>query len=343
MFALTLLRQLLGTGLALWALVSAIFLLSHRDPTGPETWLLPDLAERAGPLRTARAEQEVARQAVRERLGLNLPLFYTGRVAQPTGRSRWRWIGSHNQYHQWLMTLVQGDLGRSIRTGEPVGARLAGALRYTLPLMSLALLVAATAALGLGVRLAATPRWWHPPVRTLLVAVQSIPLLLLALALLRLLALFDEGDGYALGWNWVFSFGLPLVSLVLVALPELTLQLEAGLRLQLQTGYAATARAKGVGEEALLWHHALPNALAPSISQLTEMLPALVSGALVVEVVYGLPGVGRLLAEAAALRDYPVLIAGVLLAGAARLGALLLADGLYRWADPRLRWHRATA
>ena len=80
------------------------------------------------------------------------------------------------------------------------------------------------------------------------------------------------------------------------------------------------------------------NALLPTLAQLAELLPALVAGAVVVEVIFALPGMGRLLAEAAAARDYPVLVGGVLLTGAARLLALLLADLLYFWADPRIRW-----
>ena len=120
-------------------------------------------------------------------------------------------------------------------------------------------------------------------------------------------------------------------------LPSLALPLEAALRHELSTDYATTARAKGLPIGQVLRRHALPNALLPLLTTLTELLPALVAGTVVVEVVFALPGSGRLLAEAAAAHDYPVVVAGVLLAAAARLLGLVLADVLYFLTDPRLR------
>jgi peptide/nickel transport system permease protein len=120
-------------------------------------------------------------------------------------------------------------------------------------------------------------------------------------------------------------------------LPELTLPLAAALRRELASPYAVAARAKGVGQRRLVWHHALPNALLPLLVSFTGLLPALVAGAVVVEVLFALPGMGRLLAEAASTQDYPVLIAGVLLTAGARLLALVAADLLQYRLDPRVR------
>ena len=281
---------------------------------------------------------------------MQLPLFYVGRAAGP-GAS-WQWHGSANQYHHWLSALLHGDLGTSLRSGRPVAGQLGAALRYTLPLTATALALVLGVALLLGQQLAAPRRWWHGPVRAALVGVHSVPLFVVALGLLLLfanpdalawfpvygLAAADETGGWAQLGGQVAHLVLPVASLVLVALPDLTLQLEAALRQERRADYAVTARAKGLTEAQVIRYHALPNALLPLLTQITELLPALVAGAVVVEVVYALPGMGRLLAEAAALRDYPVLIGGVLVTGAARLGALLLADGLYSWADPRIRW-----
>lgn len=352
MSALSLLRRLLQTLLALWALVSLVFLLSHHGPTGPAELLLPDRAElsSSSSVNGQVAAQAAALRDVKARLGLHLPLFYVGRGAGPP-LGRWQWHGSANQYHHWLRALLRADLGTSLRSGRPVAGQLGEALRYTLPLTGAALALVLGAALLLGQQLAAPRRWWHVLVRTALVGVQSVPLFVAALGLLLLFANPD-----VLAWFPVYSLAneettawarlagqaahlvLPVASLVLVALPDLTLQLEAALRQERRTDYATTARAKGLSEAELIRRHALPNALLPLLTQLTGLLPALVAGAVVVEVVYALPGMGRLLAEAAALRDYPVLIGGVLVTGAARLGALLLADILYSWADPRIRW-----
>jgi peptide/nickel transport system permease protein len=187
-----------------------------------------------------------------------------------------------------------------------------------------------------------------------LVSLHALPLFVVALLLLLLFAnpeAFAWFPAYGLDrpasataslWaraaTYLVHMVLPITALVLTALPDLTLQLTAALTQELSTHYAATARAKGLSGSAVIRHHALRNALLPTLAQIAELLPALVAGALVVEVVFALPGMGRLLAEAAATRDYPVLLGGVLLTGAARLLALLLADLFYLWADPRIRW-----
>lgn len=347
--------HLAQTVLAVWALASTVFLLSYRDPDVAVQLALPDAAViGGGPSATPPAGQRAARQAIQQRLGLNLPLFYLGRrPALGNGGGRWRWNGPTNQYHRWLIRLLHGSLGTSFRTGQPVTARLAEALAVTLPLTGTAALLAVMAALGLAARLATGP-WWQRPVRAALVTLHAIPLFVVALTLLlalanpEVLAWFPAygldqyadrapGTGSPL-LSYLWHLVLPVATLVLVALPELTLQLEAALAQELRTDYATTARAKGLSERAVVWRHALRNALLPSLSQLADLLPALVAGAVVVEVVFALPGMGRLLAEAAAARDYPVLVGGVLLTGAARLLALLLADLLYLRADPRIRW-----
>ena len=348
---LLLLRRLFGTALALGVLASVVFLLSHQQPgSGPEEQLLPERGDLSGTMAGTAAAREQAVAQLRHRFGLDMPLFYVSH--RPDGQPGWRWNGFHNQYHQWLRTLLRGDLGVSLRSGQPVATLLIGALAYTLPLMAAALALVVLAALLLGQQLAAPPRWWHGPVRSALVSLHSIPLFVVALGLLLLFAnpefldwfpvYSNLGEETPLSWSQLgvgsARLVLPVISLVLVALPDLTLQLEAALRQELRTDYAITARAKGLGEGQVIRHHALANALLPTITQVTELLPVLVSGALVVEVVYALPGMGRLLAEAATRYDYPVLIGGVLLVGTARLLTLLLADGLYSWADPRIRW-----
>ena len=349
--------RLVRTGLAVWALASAVFLLSYRDLNTAAQLALPDAADLsttgfgAAPARR-RAAQLLA---VRHRLGLDLPLFYVSRPGIPgPNANEWQWNGRDNQYHHWARRVLHGDLGTSFRTGQAVTSRLRQALVVTLPLMGAAAGLAILAALALGQRLAAKPLWGRP-VRAALLLVQALPLFVVALALLLLLANPEvvawfpayglaqftnseaDGIGNRLG-SYLLHLVLPVAALVITALPELTLQLEAALAHELRTDYATTARAKGLAEAAVVRHHALRNALLPTLTQITELLPALVAGAVVVEVVFALPGMGRLLAEAAATRDYPVLVGGVLLTGAARLLALLLADLLYVWADPRIRW-----
>jgi peptide/nickel transport system permease protein len=346
-----LLARLGRAALAAWGIASLVFLLSRLLPGGPEQAALGDAGDLSRPATMARsaASQAATRQALHQRLGLAEPVFYVTRTpAPPVG---WHWNGLHNQYHRWAANVLRGNLGQSYRDGQPVAALLAHAVAYSLPLAAAAAGLAVALALGLGLYLARATRGWLPAlVRTVLAALQVMPLFLLALVLLLVFANPDVlnllpasaldseiASGLpALGY-WLARAALPLLSLVLAVLPSLTFPLEAALHDEAAMDYATTARAKGLTTKAMLWHHALPNALLPLLTTLTELLPTLVAGTVVVEVLFALPGSGRLLAEAAAAHDYPLVVAGVLLTAAVRLLSLVLADVLYFVADPRLR------
>ena len=330
----------------MWALASLVFLLSRWAPATDNSLGLADAADLSTVATAPPATRQLARQAARQRLGLDAPLFYFSRVAVAPGSHTafWRWNGSHNQYHQWLSALAHGNLGTSFRDGRPVAARLGAALVCTLPLTGAAAALALALALRLALGLARRP-WWRRPVLALLTGLQALPLFVLATGLLLLLAnpdalnwfpTYDQSDTGDAAIPLGIYLILPLVCLVLSALPELTLQLEATLAQELRAGYAATARAKGLSMKQLIRRHALRNALLPILPLVADLLPALVAGAVVVEVIFSLPGMGRLLAEAAAARDYPVLVGGVLAVGVARLLALVLADAGARWLDPRV-------
>ena len=334
--------------LAAWVIASAVFLLSRQSTADPEQRVL-DQIDQLGRA-SSPAALAASRQVVRHRLGLDIPVFYVTRAVG----GQWQWRGTPNQYHTWLGQLLRGHLGQSYRDGQPVTALLGPALAYTLPLISLALVLGTGLALGLATYLAAGPA--ATPGRAalllLLTSLQALPLFVLGLLLLLLLAnpavinilpatdladyLPDPGNP-----RWLAAYAvhllLPTICLVLASLPELTLPLAAALRHELASPYAITALAKGFTIKSVLWRHTLPNAVLPLLSSLAGLLPALAAGVVVVEVLFALPGMGRLLADAATTHDYPVLVAGVLLAAAARLLALLLADAAHYWLDPRLR------
>ncbi|MDO7885207.1 ABC transporter permease subunit [Hymenobacter cheonanensis] len=336
---------------AAWLIASLVFISSRLLGGGPEQLALGDSSDLSRPAAGARsaATRQAAQQVVRHRLGLDMPVFYVTREAGPP--VRWQWHGAANQYHRWVMALLHGNLGYSYRDGQAVGAMLWQAVAFSLPLAGSAAVVAVGLALGLGLYLAQAP---GGRLRRLLLGLlagwQVMPLFLLALSLLLLFANPDflnilpgsgqppaNASGPTLAGYWLARSVLPLLSLVLAVLPELTLPLVAMLRHEVRAGYATTARAKGLTAAQVLRRHALPNALLPLLTTLADLLPTLVAGTVVVEVLFGLPGSGRLLAEAAAAHDYPVVVAAVLLSAAARLLGLVLTDILYFLADPRLR------
>lgn len=347
-----LLLQIGRASLAAWATASLVFLLSRGLAVGAEDALLGDSGDlQAHAAGASPGSQWAARQALRQRLGLAEPVFYVTRTSRDS--ATWRWHGTHNQYHHWLAGLLHGELGWSFRDGQPIGPRLRAALRYTLPLAGLAAVATTLGALALGLVLAGGPRQdapvgWRTGLQLLLTSLQGIPVFVLALGLLFLFAnpdLFNLLPAYLPGEDladaelgaYALQLLMPVLTLVLAVLPELTLPLAAALRHELRADYATTARAKGVPPAALLRRHALPNALLPLLTSFAGLLPTLLAGTVVVEVVFSLPGVGRLLAEAAAAHDYPVVVAGVLFTAAVRLLCLVLADVLYALADPRIR------
>jgi len=344
--ALLRLLQLLFTG---WTIITLLFLLTRMLPD--EQQLLARFADTLADATVSKQQIEAAQQAVRLRLGLAEPAFYLSYAPatdQQVLSARWHWNGSHNQYHQWLRTLLQGDLGRSYRTEEPVAELVGSALLVTVPLACLATLFITGLSVWLGLWLAPRPRvGW---MLTGLYALDALPLFVVALLLLLLLANPDYlalFPTYGLGMEDEAGIGsilnqpayvvLPLASLIVTGLAEPTLQLVASLRHEAQLDYILTARAKGLSQERALRRHALRNALLPTLTLFTELLPNLLAGAVVVELIFALPGLGRLLADAAAARDYPVLLGGVLVALVVRQLTLALADWLYQLADPRIR------
>lgn len=343
-----LLARLGRAALAAWGIASLVFIVSRLLPNGPEQLALNEPSELAYP--PSATQVQASQQAMRQRLGLAEPIFYATRALGPDGQWHWSWHGRRNQYHRWAGQLLRGDLGQSYVSGQPVARLLGQALAYSVPLAGGAALLATSLALGIALYLARAPGGRRRAfAQSMLAFLQIMPLFLLALALLLLVANPDALNilpttspaapalslaGVA---NWAARSALPLLSLVLTALPGLTLPLAASLRHELGTAYATTARAKGLPIGRVLRQHLLPNALLPLLTTLTDLLPTLVAGTVVVEVVFALPGSGRLLAEAATTHDYPVVVAGVLLLAGVRLLGLVVADVLYFLVDPRLR------
>ena len=339
-----LLRHTARALVAIWLTLSALFLLS-RSVTDQAAFIQSSLASNAR--LDAQANQAILTQQLLHRYGLDIPLFYASWQAE-TG---WSWHGSHNQYHQWLLQLLRGNLGTSYRQASPVRELLSQALYYTLPLTLLASIASVGLAIGLATSLSYRPRT-RRLVLLVLQGFQSFPLFLVAVGLLLLLANPDVlawFPAFGLGLEqksgtWWQSYGallyhltLPVLSLVIVSLPGLVTQLDGAIQQEMSQAYVATARAKGASRRRTMRGHVLRNALLPTIALLTDLLPNLVAGSVVVEVLFALPGMGRLLAEAAATQDYPVLLGAVGLVTVVRLAAQWLTDVAYQLTDPRIR------
>jgi oligopeptide transport system permease protein len=244
------------------------------------------------------------------------------------------------QYGRYLAGLVQGDLGPSLRFKDFRVNELIGA---GLPLSLTIGLAAAALAILTGVCLGALAAW--RPKSRLLQGLMNLSLLGVVLPsfvvgpLLALLfgiywpvfriAGFEPGDPSFLV--------LPVITLALPVAAYVARLMRDSMRDVLRSNYIRTARAKGLSAGALLWRHALRPALIPVVSYLGPAVAFVITGSLVVEAVFGLPGSGRYLVQGAIDRDYPLVMGMILVYGVVTLVCNLLADLLYGWLDPRVR------
>ncbi|GAB3199580.1 peptide/nickel transport system permease protein [Pontibacter aydingkolensis] len=265
-----------------------------------------------------------------------------------------RWHGTANQYHIWFINALQGDMGISFRDSRPVNTILYDAMANTWWLILISIIVAFMISFELGMLLA-MPQ--SIKLRKLLLPslfiIDSIPLFLLALLLLVLLAtpsflqlfpVFGLGYHTMQGGSWLQRIGilsqymaLPAICLTLSNIPYLTSLIYRSFSEESKKDYARTAKAKGFSERQVIRTQLLRNTLLPTITVLSEALPALVAGAIVVETIFAIPGMGRLLVDAVLARDYPVIVAIVLVVAVFRVVLYLLADVGYSLADPRIR------
>lgn len=252
----------------------------------------------------------------------------------------------HVQFGQWLTAAVRGDLGSSLRTGRPVGADLALRFPVTLELTLLSLVVALAIALPVGVFAALYRGRWPDHLGSVFALLGlSVPGFFLGILLILLFSL-------RLGWlppAGYVPFGEdPIANLRHLVLPALSLGLilaAATARIVRSTllevlgrDFVRTARAKGLSEPAVILRHALRTALIPVVTVVGLQFGQLLGGAVIIEQVFSLPGVGRFALEGINLRDYPVVQGAVLLIAAAFVVVNLLVDVLYTVIDPRVRY-----
>ena len=249
------------------------------------------------------------------------------------------------QLGRYFVGLLHGELGTSLRTGRPVAADLVLRGPVTLELALLSITVAVALAIPLAVAAAGQPgSRLDQLLGGLSTVLMSLPHFWLALLLVLLLSL---RLGFLPPAGWVPAGESLLQHLRHLALPVTTLGLllaaplwrvgRATVATVLGRDYIRTARAKGLTERAVLYRHALRNAALPIITTIGLQLGNLLGGAVIVEQVFGLPGVGRLAVEGINLRDYPVVQGATLAIGTAVILVNLLVDALYALLDPRLR------
>ncbi|HEV7308052.1 ABC transporter permease [Ensifer sp.] len=250
------------------------------------------------------------------------------------------------QYVYYIGQLLQGDLGQSIFLNQPVTSALAERAEPTFFLTLFSILIACAIALPIGIYAAyRRGSFVDQAATTLAMLAASIPSFWLGLILIQILAV-------RLGWFPVSGYGgpgssfaermyhltLPAIALGVVSSALILRFTRASMLDVLGDDFIRTARAKGLGERKVVMKHALKNALIPILTIIGLTAAVLISGAVVTETVFGLPGVGNLVVSAVLRRDYPVIQGALLVIAALYVLINFAIDMLYLLVDPRVRY-----
>ncbi len=309
-----LIRRLLFSIVVIAGVVTITFGLMHIIPGDPVDAILGTEANPEN------------RAALRNELGLDRPLLV--------------------QYGDWWLNLFQGDLGRSVMVKQPVSDLILERLPTTIPLALMSMTIAILIAIPAGVISAIRRNTWLDGLVSILACTGlSIPGFWLG-ALLIL--------GVAVRWQWFPPGGyvsifddpiaglrhlvLPAIALGMTFAAALTRMIRSSLLEVLSRDYIRTARAKGQRERIVIICHALRNALIPAVTIVGVQIGGLLSGALIIEQIFALPGIGRLTVQAVLDRDFPLVQGCIIVIALIFVLANLLTDLLYVYLDPRISY-----
>jgi ABC-type dipeptide/oligopeptide/nickel transport system permease component len=329
-----LLKRLAGTIPVVLLISLLVFSLIHAAPGDPTLMLL---GEETNAEEVAKAQQ---------RWGLDQPLYI--------------------QYLKFLWSVLQGEFGRSFKFAEPVTAVIKSRLPATIELAIFSIIIATLLAIPLGVWAGARPNSWIDNIGTTcgLFGI-SMPSFWLAIMLILLLAgilnilptsgrstygvagpeitgfyLFDSllQKNWNAAWDALTHIFMPALALGVNMLGILMRVTRSAVLEVMNEEYVTTARAKGLAEKNVVWHHVTSNALIPVITVVGLELGTLLSGSIIVETVFSWPGSGSLLISALNARDYPLVTGLVMTYTTAFVAINLIIDGLYAVIDPRIRY-----
>ena len=299
-------RRLALTIPVLLGVATLVFSLIHFIPGDPAQAMLGEAAPQADV------------DELRKRLGLDRPLL--------------------EQYGTFLGGLVRGDLGTSLRTGQPVAAQILERMPATMELAAAAMLVAICVSIPLGIAAAVRRGTAVDHVAmTLALTGVSIPNFWLG----PLLAIVFAVE---LGWLPVSGRGtpqhliLPAISLGAALAAILARMTRASMLEELREPYVQAARARGVSRGRAIVRHAFRNSLIPVVTLVGLQFGAVLTGAVITETIFAWPGIGRLLIQSIGFRDYPLVQGCILLIAITYVGVNLVTDLVYGVLDPRIRY-----
>ncbi|NQT33610.1 ABC transporter permease [bacterium] len=280
---------------------------------------------------------EEAIQKTRELYGLDKPLY--------------------EQYWLWLKRIATLDFGDSIKFNRPIWDVLKERIPVSLKLALTAIILAYLISIPLGIYSASHQYTRLDRTMTLVLFIMySLPSFWVATMLIVFLGggdfldLFPVFGLQSIGaanmsfwgrfWDTAWHLVLPVFCMTYASLAVLSRYMRTSMLEVIRQDYITTARAKGLAEGKVIYKHALRNSLIPIITLLSGILPAVVGGSIIIETIFTIPGMGRLAWEAILARDYPLIMAELIIVSFLTLFGILLSDILYSVVDPRIAFER---
>ena len=258
----------------------------------------------------------------------------------------------HVQYIDWLTRLARFDFGNSFLDGRKVIVKIAERIPITLLINVLSIFLIFIIAIPIGISSSIKLNSFYDKFMTVFVFIGfAMPSFWLALLLMSFFGIklqilpvlgikslfFDQLPIWAKAIDVGRHLILPVFVSAFAGLAGMSRYIKTNMLNVLHENYIRTARAKGLPESRVIYKHALKNALLPVITILGLSVPGLIGGSVIIETVFSIPGMGRLAFEAVMARDYPVIMAGLVISALLTLLGNLIADISYCWADPRIR------
>ena len=267
---------------------------------------------------------EAQREMLRAQLGLDRPFFV--------------------RYFDWLFSFVRGDFGTSYSYSMPVSDMLAGKLGVTLLLAALTFLLTVAVSIPVGILSADRGGWLDQLLSVTGQGTMAVPPFFIGILLTYLFGLilhwFTPGEFVSPALDFWGCIGYLVFPAVAIALPRIAMtvkMLRSGILEELGRDYVRTAHSRGNDRRAILYRHVLRNAVVPTVAFLAMTIADIVAGSVVIEQVFAIPGMGRLLFSSISNRDYPVVQAVIVLMAFWVVLVNFVADMINQRLDPRLR------
>jgi peptide/nickel transport system permease protein len=318
------------------AITLITFAISHLAPGDPTELKVGVSNENMKADEKSQMNQQ-AKQYYKQKWGLDKPIYI--------------------QYFIWLSNMATGDFGNSFVDNRPVMSKIMERIPITASIDFVIVVLAYLIAIPIGIYSAARQYSIGDRISTfMLFVLYSLPdfwvatMAIIFLANVEYIKIFPTSGLHTLGsdnwgfferiWDLLKHLILPITVSALASFAFLSRQMRGSMLEVIRQDYIRTARAKGLKEKTVVMKHALRNSLIPIITLLGGILPGLIGGSVIVETIFSIPGVGQLAFQALVARDYPLIMAELVLSAVLTMLGLLVVDILYAFVDPRIAFSK---